>query len=328
MSAPQQSAEKDNASVMTKPTPRCASDAHGTSKSRRPATSGAKKEAVSERAVSRQVMKPVKSGSADSKPVMLDPEQLDSLLKDIPESDAAGAKGASSNGKTAEDHGDSAVKGAVRRKAVSASTGPVKVVTTEQHRVVTDEIGFDAPREDTTTTSFEAHVRMRMSRPRVPEGKAIGNAVREDQTHGRGVATSQSNQRSSSRHSKASGRASRSACPDCGGGVAGVETGGITCGCDYGACCCCCARSSQQESAACCSASGSSTCSSCSQEEAYHTDASSPRDQWFSAGSVSSTSACSTCREPEIGALLRTTASFCETLAMALSGEQHGARKH
>ncbi|XP_065311388.1 mucin-19-like isoform X2 [Dermacentor albipictus] len=336
MSAPKQSAGKDNnAPVLTTPTPRCTSNAHGTSRNRRSATSAAKKEAVSERTVSRQVKKPAMSASADSKPVILDTDQLDALLKDLPASDAAVAESASSNGKPAEDQGDSAVKGAVRGKTVSASTGPVKVVTTENHRIVTDEIGFDAPREDTTTTSFEAHVRMRMSRPRVPEGKAFGKAAREDQpVHGRGAAASQDNRRSPPRHS-ASGRTSpRSACPDFGGGVADVQTGArTTCGCDHGACCCCCgcccARSSSyRETAACCSASGSSTCSSCSQEDAYRTDASSPRDQWFSAGSASSTSACSNCREPEIGALLRTTASFCETLAQALSVEQHGTRQH
>ncbi|XP_065311387.1 uncharacterized protein [Dermacentor albipictus] len=226
MSAPKQSAGKDNnAPVLTTPTPRCTSNAHGTSRNRRSATSAAKKEAVSERTVSRQVKKPAMSASADSKPVILDTDQLDALLKDLPASDAAVAESASSNGKPAEDQGDSAVKGAVRGKTVSASTGPVKVVTTENHRIVTDEIGFDAPREDTTTTSFEAHVRMRMSRPRVPEGKAFGKAAREDQpVHGRGAAASQDNRRSPPRHS-ASGRTSpRSACPDFGGGVADVQT--------------------------------------------------------------------------------------------------------
>ncbi|KAH6923005.1 hypothetical protein HPB50_020509 [Hyalomma asiaticum] len=208
MSATQPSAEKGNGSLVATPTSRCASSTHGTSRRRRLATQAAKKEAVSERAVSRQVVKPGKSASAGSQPAMLDTEQLASLLKDIPESDVA-------DGKAAEEHGDSAVRGVVRGKATS--TGPVKVVATEHHRIVTDEIGYDAPREDTTTTSFEAHVRMRMSRPRVPEGKAVVSPLREDQMHGRGAATSQSSQRPSSRHS-ASGRASRSACPDCGGG--------------------------------------------------------------------------------------------------------------
>lgn len=325
MSAPKEDAKKDNGSVVATPTSRCASTSHGTARNRRAATATAKKEAVSERAVSRQVMKPAKSASAGYQTTMLDTEQLDSLLKDIPAPDAA-------NGNAAEDHGDSAVKGVLRGKTVSASTGPVKVVATEHHRVVTDEIGYDAPREDTTTTSFEAHVRMRMSRPRVPEGKAVVSPRLEDQMHGRGAATSQVNQRSSSRHS-ASGRSSRAACPDCGGfscDVADAQTGGITCGCDHGVCCCCCyacCSEGEVEPEACCSVS-SGSCSSCSHEHACKTDASSPRDRLYSAGSVSSTSACSSCREPEIGTLLRTTTSFCETLARALSGEQHATKRH
>ncbi|KAL1441046.1 hypothetical protein MTO96_008798 [Rhipicephalus appendiculatus] len=251
-------------------------------------------------------MKPAKAASAGYQTTMLDTDQLDSLLKDTPPSDMA-------NGKAAEDHGDSAVKGALRKKAVSASTGPVKVVATEHHRVVTDEIGYDAPREDTTTTSFEAHVRMRMSRPRVPEGKAVTSPQREDHMDGRGAATSQANQRSPSRHS-ASGRTSRLACPDCGGfncDDADVRTVSM--------------RSSRRPAAARAAAAARPAART---KDACKTDASSQRDQCFSAGSVSSNSACNSCREPEIGTLLRTTASFCETLARALSGEQHATKRH
>ncbi|KAK8758676.1 hypothetical protein V5799_003692 [Amblyomma americanum] len=138
MSAATQNAEQGNAAAA--PTSRCASKTHGTPKSRRPATvAAAKKEAVAEEAVSRQVKKPAMSGIAGAK---LDADHLAALLRDIPSSGAASAKGASSNGKAAEEfHGDSAVKGSLRGAAVSASMGPTKVVTTEHHRVVTDEIG-------------------------------------------------------------------------------------------------------------------------------------------------------------------------------------------
>ncbi|KAH8030072.1 hypothetical protein HPB51_006504 [Rhipicephalus microplus] len=184
---------------------------------------------------------------------------------------------------------------------------------------------FDAPREDTTTTSFEAHVRMRLSRPRLRERRTIAESPRrENQMHGRGAAASQVDQRSSSRPS-APGRTSKSksACPDCGGfscDVTGIQTGGVTCGCDHGGCCCATSSEDEVQSAAC-SSESSGSCSSCSHEDACKADASSTRDQSYSAGSVSSTSACSGCREPEIGTLLRTTASFCETLARALSAD-------
>ncbi|XP_075730279.1 uncharacterized protein LOC142772064 [Rhipicephalus microplus] len=222
MSPSKESAKKENDSTLATPKSRCASTTHGTSRNRRAATSTAKKEAVSEQAVSRQVIKPAKSVSAAYQTTMLDTEQLDNLLKDTPPSDVA-------NGKAAEEHGDSAVAGVLRGKTVSASTGPVKVVATEHHRVVTDEIAFDAPREDTTTTSFEAHVRMRLSRPRLRERRTIAESPRrENQMHGRGAAASQVDQRSSSRPS-APGRTSKSksACPDCGGfscDVTGIQT--------------------------------------------------------------------------------------------------------
>ncbi|KAL3172778.1 hypothetical protein MRX96_038961 [Rhipicephalus microplus] len=240
---------------------------------------------------------------------MLDTEQLDNLLKDTPPSDVA-------NGKAAEEHGDSVVAG-----------GP-----SQEDRVCIhwSREGSTLRGEDTTTTSFEAHVRMRLSRPRLPEGRTVAESPRrENQMHGRGAAASQADQRSSSRRS-ASGRTSKSACPDCGGfscDVTGIQTGGVTCGCDHVGCCCATSSEDEVQSAAC-SSESSGSCSSCSREDACKADASSTRDQSYSAGSVSSTSACSGCREPEIGTLLRTTASFCETLARALSGEQHATKRY
>ncbi|KAL3194372.1 hypothetical protein MRX96_046121 [Rhipicephalus microplus] len=75
----------------------------------RAATSTTEKEAVSEKAVSRQVIKPTQSASAAYQTTMLDMKQLDSLLKDTPPSDVA-------NGKAAQEHGDSAVAGGPSRE--------------------------------------------------------------------------------------------------------------------------------------------------------------------------------------------------------------------
>lgn len=313
MSTATQNAEQASAAadVVTDSTSRCASKAHSTPKSRRPATVVTKKEAVAEEPVSRQVMKSSMSGGAGP---WLNTDHLASLLKDIPSSGATSAKGVSSNGKATEEfHGDSAVKGSLRGAAVSASVGPTKVVTTEHRRVVTDEIGFDAPKEDTTTTSFEAHVRMRMSRPRVPESKAA--TPREgEKTQRQGTVSTRGRQNSSRRTAAAAAAEGpvNSLCPDCNGGGTVVHRETVARGCSRAAClcCCCCCRSSGDEECCpveppCCSRSSCS--SSCSED--YRTDASSGREQWFSAGSVSSTSACSGCQEPEIGTLLHTSVS-------------------
>lgn len=277
-------------------------------------------------------MKASKSASDSSKPGKVNTDQLASLLKDSMSPD--GDKRPPLNSKAAEDHGDSAVRGAAAAAAVS-STGPTKTVTTERHRVVTDEIGYDAQREDTTSTSFEAHVRMRIARPRVQADKAVvaspprAGAVQKA-AHGHAEAAEASTKRrhrsSSPRRSAATPAGACSLCPDCGGGGRAVveEAAGEderSCDCERG-CCCCCRREASFSS---CS---NGECSSVEEDASSPSPSPSPRgeeERWYSATSVSSRSACSGCQTPEIGPLLHTTATFCQSLARALSGEHQGS---
>lgn len=284
---------------------------------------------MAEKPVFREVMKPAKSASDGSEPARLDADQLASLLKDSLSPD--GGKRSPSNSRAAAAHGDSAVKGAAAAAAVS-STGPTKTVTTERHRVVTDEIGYDVPREDTTSTSFEAHVRMRIARPRVPETKAavVCAAGGQKAAHGHAEAAEASTKR---RHRSSSSRRSAATpgacveCPDCGGGGGGAAAEEAaseerSCDCERG--CCCCFRREEASFSSC----SSGECSSV--EEDASSPSPSPRgeeEQWYSAASVSSRSACSGCQTPEIGPLLHTTAAFCQSLARALSGEHQGNRR-
>lgn len=285
-----------------------------------------------ERLFSREVMKPVKSASDGSNPAKVDTDRLASLLKDSLPPDGVGDKRASPNSKAAEDHGDSAVRGAAASGAVS-SKGPTKTVTTERHRVVTDEIGYDAPREDTTSTSFEAHVRMRIARPRVPENKAVvaspPRAAVKKAAHrhaeGAEASTRQRHRSSSSRRSAASPGAACSLCPDCGGGGGAVveEAAGDERSCDCERGCCCCCRGGEASFSSC----SSGECSSVEEDVSSPSSPHGEEDQWYSAASVSSRSTCSGCQTPEIGPLLHTTAAFCQSLARALSGEHQGNKR-
>ncbi|KAG0415963.1 hypothetical protein HPB47_006862 [Ixodes persulcatus] len=158
-----------------------------TSPEKKEAKKDAKKETkkeVSEQAVSREVFKPAQSMAQSKKSVTLDTEELASFLEG-PATSPTAHKGAldseNSTGNKADDQGD--VKLSTGSSFIQEPLPPgTRVVSkTERHRVITDEIGNGAPQRppdsnNTTTTSFEAHVRMQMSLPRTAATTSAGSA--------------------------------------------------------------------------------------------------------------------------------------------------------